>query len=158
MKNLQCRAANAHGFRYVFLGEELGARPEDPSCYEDNRVSYSRISETDLFQQGIERVWRGIGEFRVALMCAEKEPVECHRTLLVAPEFIERGAEVWHILEDGSLEAHGLAMDRLRALMGVEEGDFFLSQEELIAEAAKKQEARITHIAEASEEEDSTGT
>lgn len=73
------------GIAYVFLGRELGARPEDPSCYENGKVQYERLSATPAFKAGIERALAGAEKFRVALMCAEKEPLDCHRTLLVRP-------------------------------------------------------------------------
>lgn len=72
------------GIAYIFLGKELGARSNDRSCYEDGRVQYERLARTDLFLDGIERVRKGAEQYRIALMCAEKEPLECHRTLLVA--------------------------------------------------------------------------
>ncbi len=88
----QCLKAN--GIRYVFLGKELGARSEDRSCYLDGRVQYGRLAQTPLFQSGLDRVLQGAAKYRVALMCAEKEPLECHRTLLVAKALAERGQPV----------------------------------------------------------------
>src|SRR5579862_1298929 len=60
-----------HGIVYVFLGKELGARSEDPSCYEDGRVQYGRLAATPVFRAGIERVLAGAQKYRLALMCAE---------------------------------------------------------------------------------------
>ena len=69
------KALPAHGVAYRFLGKELGARSDDLACYEGGRVQYKRLAETELFKQGIDRVIRGMNEgFRVALMCAEKDP------------------------------------------------------------------------------------
>jgi uncharacterized protein (DUF488 family) len=70
--------------KYVFLGKELGARSENKSCYRDGQVQYDLLAQTDLFKRGIERVKEGARTYRIALMCAEKEPLECHRTILVA--------------------------------------------------------------------------
>ena len=61
-----------HGIAYVFLGKELGARSEDPACYEDGKVQYPRLAATAAFKTGIERVLAGAEKFRLALMCAEK--------------------------------------------------------------------------------------
>src|SRR5262245_1344313 len=66
-----------HHIAYVFLGEELGARSSDPSCYEAGKVQYDRLAATDAFRQGIERVKQGIQRYRVALMCAEQDPLAC---------------------------------------------------------------------------------
>jgi uncharacterized protein (DUF488 family) len=140
------RELPAHGIRYVFLGRELGARSEDPACYDKGRVQYARLAGTELFRSGIERVVRGAGDYRVALMCAEKEPLACHRTLLVARVLAERGVEVRHILADGRAEAHESAMERLLDLVGLPRRDLFRSSEDLIAEALARQEERVAWV------------
>ena len=92
----------------------MEADRQDPSCYDaDGRVLYERIANTDVFEDGLARLIRIADERRIALMCAEKEPLDCHRTLLVARALMERGVDVQHILADGSLECHEFAMDRL---------------------------------------------
>ena len=107
-------AKDGVGIGYVFLGGELGGRPADRSCYDaDGRVRYDRLADTDLFDDGIRRIIRSADERRIALMCTEKEPLECHRTLLVARTLTERGVPVAHILDDGRLENHAATMDRL---------------------------------------------
>jgi uncharacterized protein (DUF488 family) len=134
------------GVAYLFLGQELGARSKDPACYEDGKLQYNRLAQTALFQQGIERIEDGSGEgFRVALMCAEKEPLECHRTILVARHLTELGIDVLHIHGNGSLESHAEAVSRLCGLVGIEENDLFRSAEELRADAYRLQEERIAY-------------
>ncbi len=129
------RDLKRYSINYVFLGRELGARSNDPSCYENGRVQYARLARTDQFRQGIERVMRGAQEHRIALMCAEREPLECHRTLLVAGALEERGVSVVHILGDGGLETHSDAMERLLDVAGLPREDLFRSREELISQA-----------------------
>ncbi|MBI2502151.1 MAG: DUF488 domain-containing protein [Candidatus Latescibacteria bacterium] len=140
------RSLSAHGIRYVFLGRELGARPDDRSCYENGRVQYARLAHTDLFRSGIERIARGANDYRIALMCAEKEPLECHRTLLVARALAEIGIAVQHILADGGLESHDAAMERLLDIAGLPHQDLFRSRDELIAEALARQEERVAYV------------
>ena len=77
-------ALKGAGIAYVFLGAELGARSRDPDCYEDGKVQYDRLARTAAFQRGLARVQQGAAQYRLALMCAEKEPLDCHRTILVA--------------------------------------------------------------------------
>jgi uncharacterized protein (DUF488 family) len=140
------RSLKAEGIRYVFLGRELGARPDDPSCYEKGRVQYARLARTEAFRQGIERLRHGAIEHRIACMCAEKEPLECHRTLLVARALDTEGIEVAHIHADGRLESHAAAMDRLLDLTGLPRDDFFRSRAELVAEALARQEEQVAYV------------
>ena len=137
------------GIKYVFLGKELGARSEDRSCYENGRVRYPLLARTNLFRQGIERVVSGGKDFRIALMCAEKEPLECHRTLLVARALDGLGVPIQHILADGRLEAHGESMMRLLDLVGLPREDLFRSTQELLEEAIARQEEKVAYVDEA---------
>lgn len=138
-----------NGIRYVFLGKELGARSEDRSCYLDGRVQYPRLAQTPLFQSGLDRVLRGTTRFRVALMCAEREPLECHRTLLVSKALAARGQPVVHIHADGHLETHEATMERLLEVTGLPKHDLFRSKEELMAEAMARQEQQVSYVGEA---------
>lgn len=140
------RSLKAQGIKYVFLGRELGARSNDPACYSGGRVQYTRLAQTPAFKSGIERIERGAADHRVALMCAEKEPLECHRTLLVARALDQGGLAVSHILADGRLESHGDAMLRLLDMAGLPREDLFRSQAELIADALTHQEERVAYI------------
>jgi uncharacterized protein (DUF488 family) len=133
----------ACGITYVFLGKELGARSEDPACYENGRVQYDRLARTDLFRQGLDRVQKGMQEYRLVLMCAEKEPLECHRTILVARRLDALGLDVQHIHANGELESHNDAVSRLARMLNLPEDDMFHSREELLAEAYERQGERI---------------
>lgn len=139
------KALKEHGIAYVFLGRELGARSDDPTCYEKGRVQYGRLAKTDLFQSGLQRVRKGTQSRRVALMCAEKEPLDCHRTLLVSRALEAQGVSVSHILADGRLETHTATMNRLLKVAGLPETDLFRSREELIEAACAMQEERIAY-------------
>ena len=143
------RHLKAQGIKYVFLGAELGARSNDLTCYEHGRVQYARLARTDLFRSGIERVIRGANDYRVALMCAEKEPLDCHRTILVARALTELGVTVQHILADGRLESHDATMERLLQVIGLRDHDLFRSRDDLIAEALVRQEQRVAYVDEA---------
>jgi len=133
----------ANGIVYVYLGRELGARSADPSCYRNGRVQYELVARTELFQSGLTRVREGMQTYRVALMCAEKEPLECHRTLLVSRHLAARGVGIQHIHADGSLESHADLMSRMAQRFGLDADDLFRSGEERLAEAYRLQEARM---------------
>lgn len=137
------------GVSYVFLGKELGARSEDKTCYHGGKVQYVLLAQTELFRQGINRVRQGAQSFRIALMCAEKEPLECHRTILVARHLEVAGLEVRHILGDGRLENHVDTMNRLVHQLHLPDGDMFSSREEVVAEAYRLQEERVAYTASA---------
>ncbi len=110
--NLKSTLLNA-GIQYVFLGQELGARPQDKSCYIDGKALYENIANTELFFQGIERIIKGSQSYNIALMCAEKDPITCHRAILVCQHLKQFTLEINHILQDGSLESHPQLEDRL---------------------------------------------
>jgi uncharacterized protein (DUF488 family) len=135
-----------HGIRYLFLGKELGARSDDPACYIDGRVQYRFIAQTDSFREGIDRVKKGSQGYRIALMCSEKEPLDCHRTLLVSRVLSEEGMSVRHIHADGSLEEHDKAMDRLMELTSIPGQDLFRTHGELLEEALAKQESVVAYV------------
>ena len=139
-------ALESEGIRYVHLGDALGGRSDDPACYEDGRIRYDRVAATDAFKRGLARVLRGATRHRVALMCAEKEPLDCHRTLLVAHALDERGVDVAHIHADGALEGHRLAMDRLLDDEGVPREDLYRTREELVSLAIGRRERRVAYV------------
>ncbi|WP_144259546.1 DUF488 family protein [Methylocystis sp. ATCC 49242] len=134
-----------HGIKYVFLGKELGARSDDPSCYVKGRVQYSRLAQRAEFHEGIERLKRGASTHRIALMCAEREPLECHRTLLVSRALESEAFDIKHIHANGKLEPHAEAMERLLDLVGLPREDLFRDKEDLLREALAVQESRVAY-------------
>jgi len=136
------KAAN---IAYVFLGRELGARTENRSCYVDGKVQYEILSRTALFREGLARIVQDIGGHRIAVMCAEKDPLMCHRAILVCRHLAALGITAKHILEDGRLESHDDALARLLAELGIAEGDLFRSRDELIAEAYSRRGQQIAY-------------
>jgi uncharacterized protein (DUF488 family) len=112
----------------------------------DGQVQYGRLAQTDLFIEGLERVAEISARRRVALVCAEAEPLDCHRTILVSRELAMNGYAVSHILGDGRLETHDEAMGRLLRLLKLPEQDMFRSREEWVDEACAQQEKKIAYI------------
>lgn len=91
------------GIQYIFMGDELGGRPPEDALYDDeDHVLYSALAEHPRFLGGLERLERGIAEYRVATMCSEECPDDCHRRLLVGKVLTERGVLLRHI------RAHGI--------------------------------------------------
>ena len=140
-------ALDSEAIRYVYLGDALGGRSEDPTCYEDGRIRYDRVAATGSFRSGLARVVQGAAKYRIALMCAEKEPLHCHRTLLVARALDAQGVDVAHIHADGRLEPHGETMNRLLDIHKLSrEGDLSGTREELIDTAIAQQAQRIAYV------------
>jgi len=131
----QCLAAA--GIDYLFLGDELGARPKDSACFVDGQVDYDRIAARPAFAAGLARVRAEAGARKVALMCAEREPLDCHRCLLVSPALAARGHSIGHILSDGSIEPHAETEERLLALVH-NDADLFANRGERIAAAYRR--------------------
>jgi len=142
------------GIAYVFLGRHLGARPDDPACYRDNRVHFDLLSRTSLFQEGLERLRTGLRTLRIALMCAEKDPIDCHRFVLVCRHLRNEEFNIRHIREDGTAEMHHQAERRLMQEMGVPESDLFADEEELKQRAYDLQGQRIAFVDKKNGEED----
>jgi uncharacterized protein (DUF488 family) len=139
-------ALETDGIAYVFLGKELGARSEDASCYDETgRVQYERLARTPLFNQGIDRVLAGAQRFRIALMCAEKEPLDCHRTLLVSRALETRGATITHLLADGSIEPQQDTLLRLVSGTRLAKDDLFADRSQLIDQACAIHSQKIAY-------------
>jgi uncharacterized protein (DUF488 family) len=98
-------AVEAAGLQYVFLGRELGGMPEAREFYDaEGHVVYSRIAASEPFRRGIARLLEGIRKYRVAIMCSEEDPANCHRRLLVGKVLMEQGVGVKHIRGDGRIQ------------------------------------------------------
>ena len=140
------------GIDYLFMGRELGGRPVDRFCYDDGRVMYDRVAEKDWFNDGLNQVIRGADERRIALVCSEKEPLECHSTLLVAHNLAQRGVAVQHILANERLESHDEAMNRLLKFykMLPPQGDMFPpsrdERNKLIAKAVDRRAKQFAFV------------
>ena len=150
------RALRSSGIAYVFLGKELGARSTDPSCYVAGRVQYKRLAATESFKAGLDRVTKGAETHRIALMCAEREPLECHRTLLVGQALHQMGVPLVHVHANGNQETHVDALDRLLDLTGLPREDMFRSGEELLTDALRIQEDRVAYVDEQMAKEPNT--
>jgi len=124
-----------NNIEYVFLGKELGARPEDPNSYIDGKVKFDLLAQTELFQDGLNRIMQGMDNYCITLMCAEKDPLTCHRTILVCRHLAARGINIKHILEDGNLESHDKALLRLLDELGLEPRELFRTESEIINDA-----------------------
>jgi hypothetical protein len=125
------------------LGDLIGGRSDSEWDYVDGQVNYERVAQKESYKSGIERVMKGLKSFQIALMCSEKEPLECHRTLLVSQSLTNNGISVDHILADGVTEPHEKALLRLLKIHGLEFPDLFSEESDRLKEALKAQEKKI---------------
>jgi uncharacterized protein (DUF488 family) len=137
------QALRHHGVRYLFMGEELGARRSERQCYVAGKARYDLIARAPLFLSGLDHLRKHCRRDRVALMCAEKDPIECHRMILVCRHLRSEPFQIRHVLEDGSLETHSASESRLLDLLHLPSGDLFSSREDMIERAYDLQADRI---------------
>jgi len=123
------------GIAYAAMGDTFGGRPRDDRLYRDGVADYEAMAKQPEFRTDLDRLQEIMARSRVCLMCAEREPLDCHRCLLVARRLAERGLTIGHILHDGTVEPHAATEQRLLALDG-EAGDLFAAgQDERLAAA-----------------------
>ncbi len=138
-------ALRGQGIAYAFLGRELGARSQNPACYINGKAQYGLIAREPLFKQGIIRIRHGIEHYRIALLCAEKDPLDCHRAILVARYLVKTGLSVSHIHANYELETHDSLENRLLKILNISEDDIFKCRESFIEEAYSVQGQRLAY-------------
>jgi uncharacterized protein (DUF488 family) len=145
---LQAALAAAH-MRYLFLGRELGARREESECYVGGQASYQKIAKLPAFADGIERLLAGAQRYRIVLMCAEQDPLTCHRTVLVCRELKQHAVSIWHICRDGILEDQQQVEQRLveEEFGRAEQGDLFAPADGFPEMLERAYARRASHIA-----------
>jgi uncharacterized protein (DUF488 family) len=136
-KNLAATLAQ-HGMTYLAYGDTLGGRPRDAALYCDGVADYEAMARQPDFQLGLDRLIADAARSRVCLMCAEREPLDCHRCLMVARSLAERGLTIGHILHDGTVEPHTATEQRLLALTGTSDDLFVTGQGERLAAAYRR--------------------
>jgi uncharacterized protein (DUF488 family) len=124
----------AEGIAYLWLGDALGGRPREPQLYRDGVADYEAMAATPRFRAGLDRLLGEIGRHRLCLLCAEREPLDCHRCLLVARALAERSLAAGHLRPDGTIEPHAATEERLLELAGAE-GDLFRDRATRLADA-----------------------
>ena len=135
----------AAGMHYVFMGDELGARRAEPDCYVEGKARYELIARLPLFREGLTRLQDGSSRLRIALMCAEKDPVTCHRSILVCRHLRDFQLSIAHILADGHIETHDCLEQRLLKVARVKGEDLINTHHEAVEHAYDLQGDRIAY-------------
>lgn len=142
------KTLKTHGTDYVFLGEELGARSTDPSCYVNEKALYRKIAATKLFKSGIARVMLGIEKGHVpALMCAEKDPMVCHRAIMVCGNLRGQELDIRHIIDQVSMDTQADLEARMITHLKLQP-NLLETPEEFLARAYETQGDKIAYVRE----------
>lgn len=158
-KDVLARALKSNGIYYVPLGIECGARPENGSCYVNGQVQFDILAKTDLFRRGLQRLKNGTERCIIGIMCAEQDPIQCHRYILVARELSKRypELEIINILQNRKIETRQETDLRLLQIYNLDKDEFpglGKSFIERVEEAYTKQGEKISYRISDKEHED----
>ena len=137
---------------YAYMGKYFGARPENIELYnEDGYLDFEKVAQSEFFVKGIKNVVLGLSKGNnIALMCTEKDPIDCHRAILVARAFDLKGINVTHILPDGGLQTQEKLNERLldmyfpdRAQLSIFNYDKVMNDEEKLKIAYRERNKEI---------------
>jgi len=99
------------GIAYAHEGAALGGKPE-------GGAGYDALAERQAFKDALGRLIERARNTTLCLMCAEKEPIDCHRTVLVSRRLAEQGVAIDHLLADGGTRPHHEVEEALLAKNG----------------------------------------
>jgi uncharacterized protein (DUF488 family) len=139
------------GIGYLAYGDALGGRPRDAKLYCDGIADYEAMARQPEFEAGLARLTADAARCRaqgaICLMCSEREPLECHRCLLVARALAARGLAIGHILFDSSIEPHTATEQRLLELAAEDSDLFAPGQHERLAAAYRRRAHAVAYRA-----------
>lgn len=138
------QSLKTHDIQYVFLGDELGARREERECYVEGVAKYGLIEKTAAFAEGLERIRKGASKFRIAMMCAEKDPLTCHRTILVA-KALKGEYEFRHVVTEHKVLSQRELEQELLARWNMSHPELFQQPGEMLEEAYRRQSEEIAY-------------
>lgn len=133
------------GVIYSFGGRHLGGRPSDPGLYERGQVSYDKMAATPGFTAALRRLLRGAKRSRVAIMCAEADPIECHRFLLIGRYLSAHAVPILHVHSNGAAESQSEGETRLLRELGLAQSDFFKPSIDALHAAYRAQASRVAY-------------
>lgn len=145
------RFLRQNNIQYVFMGEEFGARRYDRELYSDRGyLDFERTRKSKAFLRGIERIRKGVESgFTIALMCTEKQAIDCHRSIMVSKGLIDAGFQVLHIGHNQEITTQQIIEKELiknyfpETNMFAEQLGEPLSEDQMIAEAYRRKNQEI---------------
>jgi uncharacterized protein (DUF488 family) len=137
----------ARDIDYLFLGEQLGGRPERAAMYSDGVADYEKMAASSEFRAGLAQLRAAAEAHRIAVMCAEADPLDCHRCLLVGRVLAAAGDDVRHILASGDVVAHAEVEDRLLALENLADRDLLdAARADRLAQAYRARNRKAAYV------------
>ncbi len=134
------------GIGYLFLGKELGGRPDRPELFTNGVADYEKMAEQPSFKSGIARLVEQAQDRRIALMCAEADPLDCHRSLLIGRALSRSGANVGHILTTGEVITQAEVETRLLDLARLgKDSPLSASRDACLAEAYRARARKVAY-------------
>lgn len=136
----------SHSIHYIYLGEELGPRSPDEQHYCQGQVQFERLQQSQRFKAGIQRLLNGLEKgYRISLLCAEKDPAVCHRSLLIAHYLKhEHAIDITHIHHSGEAEQESELEKRLSKENGIIP-DMLSSEADCLEQAWRTQSRRFAY-------------
>lgn len=135
-----------NSIKYIFLGDSVGGRSNNLEDFSKGRVVYKKIAEKKEYISSINTIIQNSSKYKIVLMCSEKEPLECHRTLLISRSIETHTVKILHIHRDGQIESQGEAIQRLLKIWKLDSPNLFGEDAERINEAFTKQESKYAYF------------
>ena len=133
---------------------EFGARQENRNYYPHGYLDFEMFSKSEQFLSGVRKLEKSMQQnYTIALMCSEKDPMMCHRTIMVARTFHLSGYKVVHLLPNGKIMSQTDVEERLLDKYFPDRGQICmfsenLSMQEYVTEAYKRQNMSIGYTIE----------
>ncbi|WP_428075296.1 DUF488 family protein [Candidatus Avelusimicrobium luingense] len=135
-----------NGIIYRNYAHEFGARQNNREYFTNGYLDFKKFTQTETFKSGVEKIEKGLSlNYNFVLMCAEKDPINCHRNIMVAKAMRDMGFEISHILSDGSLQTQEEMDTRLLDLYFKYPSlfDAPMDQKAMLEEAYRRQNEKI---------------
>ncbi|MDD1449782.1 DUF488 domain-containing protein [Sphingomonas sp. H160509] len=138
-------ALSKDAIAYVFLGKELGGRPASDDFFTDGVADYEKMARDPAFAKGLTRLCAGATKFNIAMMCSERNPLDCHRCLLVSRALVDAEAQVFHVLSAERIVSHEWIENELLAMADKSHADMFAPRIELLNDAYRARSRKVAY-------------
>lgn len=139
------KTLSSAGMEYFYLGQALGGRSNDPQDFSQGQVQYEKLSKKPAYEYALDELTNKSKNSPTAIMCSEKDPIDCHRSLLISESLVDKDIQIKHIHSNGNIESHEKALERLLIIHKLNQADLFSTEEERLIKAIKLQEEKVAY-------------